>query len=38
MIYAVAAYALAGLIWTVYLISLRGRAARAKGRPHEGGP
>jgi len=30
--YAVAAYGLAGMIWIVYLVSLRTRAARLKER------
>ena len=38
MIYAIAAYALAGLIWVLYLLSLRGRAARSGERRHDGGP
>ncbi len=32
MSYAVAAYVLAGLIWVVYLFSLRARARRAAER------
>ncbi len=38
MIYAVAAYALAGLIWVVYFISLRARVGRARERRRETGP
>jgi hypothetical protein len=30
MIYAVVAYALAGLLWIAYFASLRGRAARVR--------
>jgi hypothetical protein len=33
MTYAVAAYALAALIWIAYLASLRARAARVSGAP-----
>jgi hypothetical protein len=32
MIYAVAAYVLAAVIWSVYLLSLRARAARIAQR------
>ena len=35
MTYAVAAYALAGLIWIVYLASLRARASRIAERGTE---
>ena len=38
MIYAVVAYALAGVIWAVYLFSLRVRAARVRERRRDGGP
>jgi hypothetical protein len=37
MTYAIAAYAAAGLIWVVYFLSLRARAARARNRSREGG-
>jgi len=36
MIYAVAAYVLAAVIWALYLFSLRARAVRVKRRALEG--
>ena len=36
MTYAVTAYVLAGVIWVLYLLSLRSRAARVKRRALEG--
>jgi len=36
MTYAVAAYVLAGVIWALYLLSIRARAARVKRRALEG--
>ena len=36
MTYAVAAYVLAGVIWVLYLFSIRSREARAKQRRLDG--